>query len=143
MGVGNVATEAASAAFRRAGFPDASLLLHWREIAGHEVARVSRPMKFQETPTGGLLTLVCEPGAALFLGHDARALTGRINAYLGRPVIARVKFTQRTLLAEAPPPPPVSPPGPPPGPDDPLYRYRGPEPLKAALDRLARWQRRR
>jgi len=91
-----------SAAFLRAGFTDPSLVLRWKEIAGPEIARIARPLKFSET--GGVLTLLAEPGAALFLGHDARALAGRINAYLGRPAVTRIKFVQGSLSPIPAPP---------------------------------------
>jgi hypothetical protein len=128
---------AGGAAFARAGFSDPSLVLHWAEIAGPEIARIARPLKFNES--GGVLTLLAEPGAALFLGHDARALAARINAYLGREAVTRVKFVQGALT---PPPLPPRPPKPGPAPkqDDPVYNYQGPEGLKAALQSLARWR---
>ncbi len=88
---------AAAQAFARAGFSDPSLVLHWRDIAGPEIARIARPLRFREGPSGGVLTLMAEPGAALFLGHDARALSERINAYLGRNAVAQVKFVQGAL----------------------------------------------
>ena len=125
------------AAFLRAGFTDPSLVLRWTEIAGPEIARIARPLKFSES--GGVLTLLAEPGAALFLGHDARALAARINAYLGRPAVTRIKFVQGTL-SPIPVPPQVFKPAPAPGPSDPVHNYRGPETLKNALQSLARWR---
>lgn len=128
---------AGGAAFARAGFTDPSLVLRWTEIAGPEIARIARPLKFSES--GGVLTLLAEPGAALFLGHDARALAGRINAYLGRNAVTRVKFVQGAL---SPTPPPPEPPKPAlaAGSGDPVHNYRGPETLKNALQSLARWR---
>jgi hypothetical protein len=128
---------AGGAAFARAGFTDPSLVLRWTEIAGPEIARIARPLKFSEA--GGVLTLLAEPAAALFLGHDARALAGRINAYLGRNAVSRVKFVQGALSPiPAPPQPPK--PAPAAGPGDPVHAYRGPETLKNALQSLARWR---
>jgi hypothetical protein len=128
---------AGGAAFLRAGFTDPSLVLRWAEIAGPEIARIARPLKFSET--GGVLTLLAEPGAALFLGHDARALAGRINAYLGRAAVTRVKFVQGAL-SPIPDPPRLPKPAPAAGPGDPVHNYRGPETLKNALQSLARWR---
>src|SRR5579862_6243539 len=108
------ATLVGRTAFSRAGFTDPSLVLRWTEIAGPEIARIARPLKFSEGPSGGVLTLLAEPGAALFLGHDARSLAGRINAYLGRNAVARIKFVQGTLAA---PPAPARPPKPHAAPD--------------------------
>jgi hypothetical protein len=131
------ATLAGRAAFSRAGFNDPTLVLRWAEIAGPEIARIARPLKFSEA--NGVLTLMAEPGAALFLGHDARALAARINAYLGRSAVTRIKFVQGMLAA---PPLPARPPKPSaaPGPQDPVHKYRGPENLKNALQSLARWR---
>jgi hypothetical protein len=131
------ATLAGRTAFARAGFTDPTLVLRWREIAGPEIARIARPLKFSEA--SGVLTLLAEPGAALFLGHDSRALAARINAYLGRRAVTRIKFVQGVL---APPPAPIRPPKPRAVPDplDPVHKYRGPENLKNALQSLARWR---
>ena len=131
------ATLAGRVAFSRAGFSDPTLVLRWTEIAGTEIARIARPLKFSEA--SGVLTLLAEPGAALFLGHDARALAGRINAYLGRNAVARIKFVQGMLATQPAAAQPLKP-GPAPGPQDPVHKYRGPESLKNALQSLARWR---
>ena len=90
-------TTIASAAFNRAGFSDPTLVLRWSEIAGPEVARLAQPLKFSDGPSGGTLTLRATPGAALFLAHEKRALCERINAYLGRPAVSQLKFSQGAL----------------------------------------------
>ena len=87
--------------FLRAGFSDPTLVLRWQDIAGPEVARLAQPVKFSEGPSGGTLTLRAAPGAALFLAHEKRALCDRINAYLGRPAVAQLKFSQGALPAAA------------------------------------------
>ncbi len=69
----------------------------------------------------------------------ARALAERINAYLGRPEVARLKFVQGAL-SPLPVPPEMSRPAPAAGPDDPVHNYQGPETLKNALQSLARWR---
>lgn len=132
---------AGAQAFARAGFTDPSLVLHWREIAGPEIARIARPLKFREGPAGGVLTLMAEPGAALFLGHDARALCQRINAYLGRDAVKQVKFVQGALSRRPQPPPPRKA-APAPEPQDPVYNFKGPGDLGMALRDLARWRAR-
>ena len=127
----------AKAALARAGFNDPALVLHWVEIAGPDVARIARPVRF--SAQGGLLTLLAEPAAALFLGHESRALMARINAYLGQEAVLKVKFIQGRLSQS--PLPPV-----PPRPaktlnsTDPANTYNGPAELKAALQSLARWR---
>jgi hypothetical protein len=135
--VGGDASEAAHAAFARAGFTDPTLALRWSEIAGSEISRIARPLRFEEK--NGILTLLAEPGAALFLAHDSRQLTERINAYLGRPAVTKVKFVQGAVTQPALPPKPARP-GTAPNGDDPVYKYRGPDALKTALKSLARWR---
>jgi hypothetical protein len=124
-------------AFLRAGFTDPTLILRWEEIAGPEVARLARPLKFSDGPSGGTLTLRAMPGAALFLAHEKRPLCDRINAYLGRAAVAQLKFSQGAFLPRPPKPPRPKPPGALP-PDDPSRRYQGPEGLTKALQALAR-----
>jgi len=134
--IGREANDAAMAAFARAGFRDPSLILRWEEIAGAEVARLARPIKLSDGPTGGTLTLKAEPGASLFLQHETRALCERINAYLGRAAVSRLRFVQGALASRPVRGPRRKPPGPPP-PDDPALTFRGAESLQNALLRLA------
>jgi hypothetical protein len=105
----------ASAIFRRAGFKDASFLLHWPAIAGPHIARVAQPVKWQESPNGAVVTLRCEPGAAVLLQHETRTLVEKANAYLGTGRIARFKFVSGPLpgalaVAQHPAPDTVPPP---------------------------------
>jgi hypothetical protein len=135
--IGQDAGLTSAAVFRRAGFDDPALVLHWPEIAGAEVARIARPIRF--SAKDGTLTLLAEPAAALFLGHETRALAGRINAYLGRPAVTRVKFVQgRLTLPPSLPRPPK--PATAVNSSDPANTYKGPESLKNALQSLARWR---
>jgi hypothetical protein len=128
------------AAFVRAGFADPTLVLRWEEIAGAETAALAQPVRLGEGPSGGVLTLRAEPGAALFLQHDSRALCERINAYLGRPAVARLRFIQGPVPRRSKPQMKhvVAPPVPP---SDPARKYQGPEGLRDALLRLARSRR--
>jgi hypothetical protein len=137
--IGSDTRTVGGAAFARAGFADPALVLRWAEIAGPDIARIARPLKFSEGASGGTLTLLAEPGAALFLGHEARSLCARINGYMGRDAVARIKFVQGALTPPKPPPRPARPQPAPPA-DDPVYNYRGPEALKNALQSLARWR---
>jgi hypothetical protein len=136
---GAIASDAgasAATAFARAGFSDPTLVLRWHEIAGPETARLARPVKLTEGPGGGVLTLRAEPGAALFLQHETRALTERVNAYLGRPAVAKLRFVQGPLLARPTAKKRAIPP--PPGPSDPANRFKGPQAVRDALLALAR-----
>ena len=134
--VGNTG-EVALSAMRRAGFDDPTLVLRWREIVGLEVARFARPLKLSEGQKGGVLSLMAEPAAAVFLQHQTRALCDRINTYLGRQAVSRLRFVPGPLTALPEPPPRLRPRSQPP-PDDPAMGFRGPAPLQAALLRLAR-----
>jgi hypothetical protein len=137
LAVSGDAGSVANTAFLRAGFTDPTLVLRWQEIAGSEVARLAQPLKFSDGPSGGILTLRATPGAALFLAHEKRPLCDRINAYLGRPAVTQLKFSQGAFLPSPPKPPRPKPAGPlPPG--DPSSRYQGPEGLAKALQALAR-----
>ena len=97
--------EHAGAVFSRAGFADAGFLLHWPAIAGAHIARVAQPVKWLETPEGAVVTLRCEPSAAVLLQHETRALLGRCNRWLGAGRIARFKFAPATLAFLPTPPP--------------------------------------
>lgn len=87
----------AAPAFDRSGFADPAIVLRWAEIAGSEVARVTRPLRMQEGPDGAILTLVSEPAAAVFLQHETRALIERLNAFLGHERITRLRFLSAKL----------------------------------------------
>jgi len=123
-------------ALRRAGFSDPTLLLNWPEIAGKETARLTQPVRLSGGPEDATLTLIAEPGASLFLQHESRALAERINAYLGRTSVARLRFVQRSIAVPVPLPPV-------PAADrrtctaDPVHRFKGPKSMKEALLRLA------
>jgi hypothetical protein len=98
---------------------------------------LARPIKLSESASGGVLTLKAEPAAALFLQHESRALCARINSYLGRVAVAKLRFVQGRLAepnaAPRPGPKPVEPP-----PGDPARRWQGPPKLGEALLNLAR-----
>ena len=127
-------------AILRAGFADPTLVMHWTEIAGPETARLARPLRLSQGPHGGVLSLLAEPGAAVFLQHESRALCDRINTFLGRPVVARLKFvqgslTQRPAVERRPTPPETL------ALSDPARHYQGPEGVREALWKLARARR--
>ena len=135
--VGRQAGDLGSVALIHMGFRDPTLVLRWDDIAGKDIARIARPMKFAEGAHGGTLTLRAEPGAALFLQHETRQLCERINAYLGRAAVTKLRFVQGPLtpkLIHNPPPKRAAdaPPG------DPALSYKGPESLREALVNLAR-----
>ena len=124
-------------ALMRAGFVDGTLVLRWEDIVGPDLARLARPMRFVDNSSGGVLTLRAEPGASVFLQHESRQLCDRINAYLGRPAVRRIRFVFRALASGARSAPAVrAEPKPAPA-RDPARRFEGPENLKIALLGLA------
>ena len=129
----NIAAEA----FRRAGFTDPTLVLRWSEIVGPEIARFAEPSKLTEGPSGGILTLRAEPAASVFLQHQTRALCERINGFLGRPAVAKLRFVTGAISAPREAERRRSPPPEPPR-GDPATGFAGPDPLKSALINLAR-----
>jgi hypothetical protein len=126
-----------AAALARKGFRDPTLVLRWEEIVGPAVARIARPLKFSEGQPGGTLTLRAEPGASVFLQHETRQICERINAWLGRPAVTKLRFVQAPLPAKLihRPPPKRAAHVPP---NDPALSYKGPESLREALVNLAR-----
>jgi len=88
-----------NAALKRAGFPDASLVFRWPEIAGPETAKVAHPVRCRKGPDGIVLTLKCEPSAAVFLQHETRPLLDRLNAFLGNGVISRIRIVPGRLAS--------------------------------------------
>jgi hypothetical protein len=141
--VGNDARLLGQSAFARAGFADMTLVLHWAEIVGPEVARLARPLKLVDNASGGVLTLKAEAAASVFLQHESRALCARINAYLGRAAVGRLRFVFGSLAMDNPRSPggrrdeiplPTA---------DPARGFEGPEDLKDALLGLAGTRRQR
>ena len=94
----------ARGAFARAGFTDATLLIRWSEIVGPQIARLALPQRWQDGPEGAVLTLKCEPGAAVLLQHQTRMLIDRLNTYLGHGRIKRLKLVPGRLTPRTGPP---------------------------------------
>lgn len=76
-----------------------ALMLDWPEIVGTDVAAQAWPDKISRNRGGGAdLTLVVESGAAaLEVQHRLEQVRQRVNLYLGRGVVERVKLRQGTL----------------------------------------------
>jgi hypothetical protein len=102
---GDDALRHAAAALARAGFSDSNLVLRWADIVGADIARIARPVKLQEGPTGAVLTVACDPGAIVFLQHETRGLIERLNRYLGIGRITRLKLVPGSAERIFEPPP--------------------------------------
>ena len=101
------------------GFAVAKLLTHWEEVAGKDLAAVTRPVKvgYGREGFGATLTLLVRGAAAPVVEMQKEALRARVNAVYGYNAIARIVLTQTaaTGFAEgqaqfvqapkAPPPP--------------------------------------
>jgi hypothetical protein len=134
-------TSLGATAFARAGFRDPALVLRWAEVVGPEIAQFTTPIKLSDSPAGGVLTLKAEPAASTFLQHETRRLCERINAFLGRPAVTRLRFVQGAVTARPPPAIRRSAPAEVPG-ADPARSFAGPDQLKSALVNLARARQR-
>jgi hypothetical protein len=84
-----------------------------------------------------VLTLKAEPAAAVFLQHESRALLERINRWLGREAVVRLRFIQGPLAVQ-PKPRHSRPSAGEIQPGDPALAYKGPEGVRDALIKLAR-----
>jgi len=128
------------AVFARYGFAYAEVVARWPEIAGDELAGISRPERIRwprssesGRKTGGTLIVSAAPGRALDLQYEVPRIIERINRFYGHNAIAAVRVTASQDL-------PRGPSGPPPSPrksieSQSLERIED-DPLKAALRRL-------
>jgi hypothetical protein len=127
----------------RRGFASARILTHWDEIAGPDLAPVTRPVKvgYAREGLGATLTLLVAPAWAPIVEMSRERLRARVNAAYGFNAIGRIVLTQtaaagfaeaQAAFAPAPPPPVAAPP--------PAPAVEGVQDvrLRAALERLAR-----
>ncbi|MEM9343639.1 MAG: DciA family protein [Pseudomonadota bacterium] len=78
------------------GFAETRLLTHWAEIAGQEIAKISRPVevKFGRDGLGATLVLLVEGAHAPLVEMQAEALREKVNAVYGYRAISRIRITQ-------------------------------------------------
>ena len=79
-----------------AGFAVARLLTHWAEIAGEDLARVTRPVKvgYGREGMGASLTLLTTGAMAPMVEMQKDRLRERVNAAYGYAAISRILLTQ-------------------------------------------------
>ena len=128
------------------GFAVAKLLTHWEEVAGPDLAAVTRPVKvsYGREGMGATLTLLVRGAAAPMVEMQKDALRARVNAVYGYNAIARILLTQTaaTGFAEGQAqfaPAPLAPPQPDPALEaEARAKAEGvaDEGLRAALERL-------
>lgn len=78
------------------GFAVARLLTHWAEIAGEDMARITRPVKvgYDRKGFGAVLTLLTTGAMAPMVEMQKEKLRERVNAVYGHAAIARISLTQ-------------------------------------------------
>ncbi len=78
------------------GFAVARLLTHWAEIAGEELAAVTRPVKvgYARDGFGATLTLLTTSAQAPMVQMQLTRLRERVNACYGYNAISRIALTQ-------------------------------------------------
>ncbi len=92
---GLMAREVRSAGESR-GFAVARLLTHWDEVAGKDLAAVTRPVKvgYGREGMGATLTLLVQGAAAPLVEMQKDRLRERVNAVYGYNAISRIHLTQ-------------------------------------------------
>jgi hypothetical protein len=78
------------------GFAQSRLLTHWSEIAGEDIAAISRPVevRYGRGGLGATLTLLTTGANAPILEMQKEALRAKVNAIYGYNAISRVRVTQ-------------------------------------------------
>ena len=78
------------------GFAQSRLLTQWSEIAGEEIAGISRPVEvsYGRSGMGATLTLLTTGAHAPMLEMEKDKLRNRVNAVYGYNAIARIRITQ-------------------------------------------------
>ena len=78
------------------GFAVTRLLTQWAEVAGEDMARITRPVKvgYGREGMGATLTLLVAPAHAPMVQMDLPRLKDRVNAAYGYAAIARISLTQ-------------------------------------------------
>ena len=104
--IGALVPRLARPAFRRRTPATAQVLADWPAIVGPAIAAVTMPKRL----SAGSLTIACSGPIAMELQHLAAELIGRINGYLGKPVVSGLRFVQTMDAVTPPAPEPESPP---------------------------------
>lgn len=85
------------------GFAQARLLTHWEEVAGADIAAISRPVEvsYARQGMGATLTVLTNGSNAPLVEMQKEQLRARINAVYGYNAIARVRVTQTSATGFA------------------------------------------
>jgi hypothetical protein len=93
-------------ALAKRGGAFAAVVTEWAAIVGPELAATSVPERLSEKTA--VLQLRVEGAGAVELQHLAPLLIERINTFLGRDVVARIKLVRAPLPRRPPPAPPLA-----------------------------------
>lgn len=109
--LGDIVPDCVAPSLKVQGFADASLHMHWAEIAGADLARFCEPIALrwpsgQEVmaparPRGGALTVRVVSAFSLDLQHMAPVILQRVNAHFGWRCVERITFKQGPLRRQA------------------------------------------
>jgi hypothetical protein len=99
----NLLSNRIRAASETRGFAQSRLLTQWVEIAGEEIAAVSRPVEigYGRGGLGATLTLLTTGANAPMLEMQKEQLRARVNSVYGYNAIARVRITQTAAMGFA------------------------------------------
>ena len=91
------------AAGEKRGFAVARLLTHWEEVAGPDLAKVTRPVKvgYGRDGMGATLTLLVQGAAAPVVEMQKEKLREKVNAVYGYNAISRIHLTQTAPIGFA------------------------------------------
>ena len=92
----NLLSDRIRSAGEKRGFAVARLLTHWAEIAGEDLARITRPVKvgYSRDGFGATLTLLTTSAQAPMVQMQLPKLRDRVNACYGYAAISRIALTQ-------------------------------------------------
>lgn len=78
------------------GFAQSRLLTHWAEIAGEDLAAISRPVevRYGRSGFGATLTLLTTGANAPMLEMQKEKLRDKVNAVYGYNAISKIRITQ-------------------------------------------------
>jgi hypothetical protein len=85
------------------GFAMTRLLTHWADIAGDDLARITRPVKvgYAKGGFGATLTLLVRAAEAPMVQMQLPVLRDRVNACYGYNAISRISLTQTAPIGFA------------------------------------------
>ena len=101
--LGALASKITKAAFAAHGSPVATLISHWSEIAGADLAAFTRPERLSwpvgnassgQGPRGATLHLAAEGPRALEVQHAAPQLIDRLNGQFGYRAVTQIRIIQ-------------------------------------------------